>query len=92
MASSVNMSKRTEKRDGPRSGVTSKRAAANDLERVLAYPMCVSNSGLWWHMAQTVVYVVDCVSEKKALQLDRILNVRVRYSLYLQLKGKSLRD
>lgn len=79
MASSVNMSKRREKRDGPRSDVTSKRAAANDLEMVLAYPMCVSISGLWWHMAQAVVYVVDCVSEKKTLQLDR-LSLKVRMS------------
>lgn len=45
--------------------MTSKRATTDDLETERAYPMCVSNSGLLWHMAQAAVYVDDGVLKKK---------------------------
>lgn len=60
-----------EKKDDPRSGVTSKRATADDLEMERAYPMCVSGGGgggTWLGLLFTLL--IAC--HKSSLQLDGV--------------------
>lgn len=56
-----------------------KNATADDLEMERASPMCVSSSGLRWHMARAAVYVADCVLEEHIAIGSFLLKVHVNY-------------